>query len=387
MRRTLFGILSLAIVGCGGRQDTIAPGTVAPRALSGATAPYEVHEWGLLRAIPGDTLEAGAISPAGSVEAMTVDKPVLYFHASAPVQLERVHVEAVGGTIREHWPVTPGAAFPTSVDWSTLTLDAARRAGGASCAAVFPSASALPCSALPQGEECESAQLATVVSPSATCLQSGAAHLPFLFYRARTTTFTPPLQVSKLASGELRITNSGALPIPGWVVRLRRDGSRVRAIAARGPAARATIVIGNDFANAATPTADGDHAASDEDRTIDQPAMPVTEGPGRVALRLTLLQLGLDHGEADAFFRAWDATLFGERIVPLVDTPPAPRDRTPRDDQPVDTLTADCRGDCIGTDTILYFLPEQTCDGVARLTFTPAPTRVRRALAIWQLTR
>jgi hypothetical protein len=118
--------------------------------------------------------------------------------------------------------------------------------------------------------------------------------------------------------------------------------------------------------------------------------MPGSEEPGRVALRLTLRELGLDDGEADAFLRAWDDTLFGGSVVPLVDIPPAPRDGTPAaDDRPVDVLTADCRGDCIGAqnDTILYFLPEPTCDSVAKLSFTPAPTRVRRALAIWQLAR
>ena len=406
MRRTLFGLLSIAIVGCGGRQETAAPETPTPHAPSGPTAPYEVHEWGLLRAIPGDALEAGAISPPGSVEALTVDKPVLYFHASAPVQLERVHVEAVGGTIRERWPVTSAATsaatsapFPAAIDWTGLSLDAAQSAGGPRCAGAFPGAAAPPCNALPPGEGCESAQLATLVSPSATCLQSSDTRLPFLFYRSRTTTFTPPLRVATLPSGELRITNTGALPIPGWVLRLRRNGSQVRAIAARGPGARATVVIGSDFANAAipTPAPDGEHAASDEsDRTVDQPAMPGSQEPGRVALRLTLRELGLDDGEADAFLRAWDDTLFGGSVVQLVDIPPAPRDGTrphdgvpASDDRAVDVLTADCRGDCIGAqgDTILYFLPEPTCDGVARLSFTPAPTRVRRALAIWQLAR
>jgi len=407
MRRTLFGLVSLAIVGCGGRQEMAAPETATRSAPSGATAPYEVHEWGLLRAIPGDALEAGAIAPPGFVEALSVDKPVLYFHASAPVQLERVHVEAVGGTIREHWPMTSaatGAPFPAAIDWTGLSLDAAQSAGGARCAGAFPGLAAPPCSALPPGEGCESAQLATAVSPSATCLQSGDTQLTFLFYRSRTATFTPPLRVTALPSGELRVTNTGALPIPGWVLRLRRNGSQVRAIAVRGPGARATVMIGDDFANAAipTPAVDGDHGASDEsDRMVDEPAMPGSQEPGRVALRLTLRELGLDDGEADAFLRAWDDTLFGGSVVQLVDIPPAPRDGTrPRDGAPrdgvpasdgrtVDVLSADCRGDCMGaqSDTILYFLPEQTCDGVARLSFQPAPTRVRRALAIWQLAR
>ncbi len=393
MRRTLFGLLSIAIVGCGGRQESPVPAPeTAGEQPSAPTAPYEVHEWGLLRAIPGDTLEAGAIAPPGFVETLTVDKPVLYFHASAPVRLARVHVEAVGGTIREHWPVTESATFPSSVDWTGLTLDASQHAGGATCRGAFPGVSAPPCNALPGGEACESAQLAEVVSPTATCLQSGDTQLPFLFYRSRTTTFTPPLRVTALPSGELRVTNTGALPIPGWVLRLRRNGSQVRAIAARGPGARATVMIGDDFANAAipTPTVDGEHAASDEsDRMVDQPAMPGSQEPGRVALRLTLRELGLDDGEADAFLRAWDDTLFGGSVVQLVDIPPAPRDGAPSDDQPVDVLSADCRGDCIGAqgDTILYFLPEPTCDGVARLSFQPAPTRVRRALAIWQLAR
>ena len=356
-----------------------------------STAPYEVHEWGLLRAAAGDVLEVGAVAPPGVVEVMVVDKPVLYFHASAPVQVERVRVEAVGGAIREHWPLTTASPFPTAIEWRGMALDLAESAGGAACAGSYPAISARPCTDLARGEECESAGLAPLVSTSATCLQASASRLPFLFYRSRTSTFTPPLRIIALPSGELRVTNSGDAAIPGWLVRMRRSNGQVRTIAVAAPAAHATITVGSDFASATIPTADTPPGDEDVLPMVDRPALPGSQEPGRQAVRLTMDQLGLDGGETDAFLRAWDSALFGDRVVPLAEMPVrvagAGHTRVV-DIPPVDELT-DRRGvnDLQETDSILYFLPQAACDGVARLQFTPPPTRVNRALAIWQLAR
>jgi hypothetical protein len=394
MRRALLGLLPLLVLGCGGRQETPAPapagrgGAPAATPTSGTeAAPYEVHEWGLLRAGAGDVLEAGAISPPGRYAMpIAVDKPVLYFHATAPVQLEQVRVEAIGGAIREHWPLATSAVFPASLVWRGLQLDPADAAGGARCAGVFPSPSARPCADLARGEECESRGLAAVVSPSATCVLSDGARSPFLFYRSRTSTFTPPLRVRALPSGDVEVTNTGAAPIPGWIVRMRRGGGQVRTLAVRGPGARATVTIGSDFASPVVPAADGDES----EQASDQPALPGSQEPGRQGVRLTLRALGLDGGEVLAFLRAWDDTLFGERIVELVDLPP--RDTTASDRRgAIDVLSANDEsmpndGTTL-SDTLLYFLPEASCDGVASLSFVPAPSRVRRALAVWQPVR
>lgn len=382
----------MVIVGCSSRQegsersDSTPRDTAVAQINETATAPYEVHEWGLLRAGARDVLEIGAISPQGFTEPLAVDKPVLYFHATASVRLERVRVDAVGGTVREHWPLTTSTAFPASIEWSDLALDAANAAGSDRCTGAFPSASERPCSELPGGEQCESLELGTVISRSATCLQSGAKRLPFLFYRSRTSTFTPPLSVSALPSGELQLTNNGDAPIPGWIVRMRRNGGQVRTIAVPAPGARATITISSDFANAVVPTSSAPMDDEVTDRVSDSPALPGSQEPGRRALRLTLSDIGLDTGEIEAFLRAWDGALFGDRMVPLVDLPRrnASDRRGSLDGVPVDVLTDD---QTTLADSILYFLPATACDNVSRLSFTPAPTRVVRALAIWQPAR
>lgn len=393
MRYVYLSLISVVVIGCSSRQespegsDPILPDAAAEQTSGAVTAAYEVHEWGLLRAGVGDVLEVGAISPPGTTELLVVDKPVLYFHATAPVHLERVRVEAVGGSVREHWPLTTSEAFPSSIEWSDFTLDATEAAGGDRCAGAFPSASEPPCSDLPGGELCESLELGTVISPSATCLQSGATRLPFLFYRSRTATFAPPLRVRALSSGELQLTNNGDAPIPGWIVRIRRNGGQVRTIAVSAPGAHATITIGSDFENAVTPTS-AVPMVNDEDiePVSDSLALPGNQEPGRRAVRMTLSEIGLDAGEIDAFLRAWDGALFGARMVPLVDLPRrnASDRRGTLDGIPIDVLTDD---QTTMTDSILYFLPETACDGVSRLTFTPAPTRVVRALALWQPAR
>jgi len=380
MQRALPGLVCLLIVGCGGRRAPGGPAP-APPTPAGGTAPYEVHEWGLLRAGAGDVLDVGAVAPPGlDIEPMAVDKPVLYFHARGPLRLEHVRVEAVGGAIREHWPLTAGASFPMSIDWSGFTLDDTQGAGGARCSGAFPSASAPPCSHLMPGEECESARLGMLISTSASCLESGGARLPFLFYRSRTSTFTPPVHVRTLPSGEIQVTNTGDAPIPGWVVRMRRGDGRARTIAVQAPAAHATVTIGSEFASAAVPVA---YTPPSHDEAVDHPMLPGSEEPGRAAVRITLDQIGLDGGEADAFLRAWDGALFGDGGVVLIDLPP----RTAASDRrgAIDVLTDESQR--ATTDSILYFLPPSACDAVTRLSFTPTPTRVLRALAIWQLAR
>jgi hypothetical protein len=316
-----------------------------------------------MRAAPRDTIDAGAVAPPVQVVPLTVDKPVLYFHATAQVAIASVRVEAVGGAIREHWPVTSEKPFPSAVVWRDLMLDPARRVGDAGCgAARFPGAAERPCSELEPGELCESAQLAGLAAPDATCLASPSeakgATFPFLFYRSRSQTFTPPLGITRLPSGEVRITNNGDDPIPGWIVRLRGSDGWVQTRAVRPPAPHASIAISADFAG-----------ASDDERALgratDRPAPPGNAEPGRRALRATLAELGLTAPEIEAFMRAWDGALFAGGI----------------DGIPADVLVADKKQ--LPADSLLYFLPPDACDAVTRLTFDPPPTAVRRALAVW----
>lgn len=350
-----------------GPTAPVRPSSGPPEPTRAAPAPYEVHEWGLLRAGPGDTLDAGAVAPPlRAVMPASVDKPILYFHARAPVALASVRVEAVGGALREHWPLTTDAAFPAAVTWRDLALDPAHVVGGAGCAVPrFPSPEEHPCVDLARGEACESAQLANLAAADANCLASPSeakgATSPFLFYRSRSSTFTPPLRITRLASGEVRVANEGDRPIPGSLVRLRLSNGYVQSRAVRPPAPHASIVISADFSASADDESD--------DRRADRPAPPGGPDAGRQALRATLKEVGLTGPEVEAFMRAWDPALFGGGEV--------------MDGTAVDVLDSKSDKSAPAVESLLYLLPPEACDGVARLTFDPPPTEVRRALAVW----
>ncbi|MCA9609510.1 MAG: hypothetical protein KC619_28120 [Myxococcales bacterium] len=361
-------LLSLACSGPATRNEPPPPEAPPTETETQAVTvgDYEVHEWGLLRGVVGaDALENGAIAPPVAPMPLTVDKPVLYFHASSATRLERVGVEAVGGTIREHWPSTaPG--FPTRIAWEGLSLDPARAVAPGVCASpAFPTAEQAPCNALPAGERCESPELATVRANGATCV----GEAPFLFYRSRTSTFTPPLRLTRRSDEAIEVVNAGEAPIPGFVVRIEHRNGRTRTLAVRPPAPGATLVIGRDY-----DTADLPPMPTADDEVSDMPV----EGPdqleaGRRAVRATMTELGLTETEIDAFLAAWDATLFGDGV----------EDRRGVD---VDVLTADrtqLDGVFAPVHAILYFLPTRTCNQVARLSFDPPPREVHRALAVW----
>ena len=59
-----------------------------PTAPPANAAPYEVHEWGLVRAEPGDVLNAGVVAPPVYVEA-TADKPIRALATGSGVPSER----------------------------------------------------------------------------------------------------------------------------------------------------------------------------------------------------------------------------------------------------------------------------------------------------------
>ncbi|MCB9603667.1 MAG: hypothetical protein H6720_25390 [Sandaracinus sp.] len=346
-------------LGCGGRDPRPTEPSVepTPEVVVGAGT-FSVHEWGLLRGGAGDVLEVGAVPPATLVEPIAVDKPLLYFHATGgPVRLREATVDALDGSIREHWPVVADAT-PTRVTWRDLALDPSRVVVPGRCEPVFPTRTQPPCDRLAPGEACETAELAPLRAEGSTCLDEA----PFLFYRSRTRSFTPPLRATREGDA-MRVTNAGREPIPGRLIRIERFGGRVRTRAVEPPAPGGTIVIDATFPE------DGDSEPMDDvlpaDRrgavdelSADGPVLgPSTLEAGRRALRDTLEGLGLTDSESDAFVRAWDHALFGE--FDSVDGLPAP------------------------VHSILYFLPPGACDQVATLHFDPAPTEVHRALAVW----
>lgn len=287
-----------------------------------------------MRAGPGDVLEVGTMGPPLRIEPMVVEKPVLYFHVNGTVDLSLASVEALHGTIREHWPLsqpTVGPEDPSRVSWAPLTL----RPRDASCAFIGPTDRAAACGVLPVDELCESLSLSSTVTPDAACVETASGPSPLLFYRSTSGGLTAPL-TAHLELGDLHVRNDSDLPIPGMLVRFIQGSSGLRIIVAPPPAPHERILVGH------------------EDGGVE---------PARAALSRTMLELGLTSSEAQAFLSSWSSQLF----------PPTER-------SPSEIVTEESVPD---TTTLLYFLPPALVEEVSRLTFSPAPVATRRALAVW----
>lgn len=368
MKRHLSGILLLTACACGGSAPaatsattTTDPVRTAERTAS-PSADYEVHEWGLVRGGPGDTQRYGVIAPPIDLGMMTVDKPLLYFHAPAALTLASVTVEArSGGTLVETWPLTPLGA---SAAWTSVTIDPD---GGPCAVSPLPTASDPPCTGQPAGD-CETPSLGPLRTADAACVHVGGSTERFLFYRGRATTFTPPLRFERTGAYEVvRVTNEGDAVIPGMLVRLWSNGFSVRTLAVAPPQPHRSIDVHADFDAAAaqdhTTARTDDEATDRRGADGDMPVMPAS-GPGPRALVDAMLQLGLTEPEADAFMRAWQPALFG---------PGQPA---------IDTLAAD--GTPAVRESFVYFLPAAALEDVAHLEFDPPPRGgVHRAIAMW----
>src|SRR5438046_2598804 len=83
------------------------------------------------------------------------------------------------------------------------------------------SATEAPCAQLGPQDQCESASLNVVRTSDAACVTVGAATEQFLFYRAQSSRFTPPLVFERTHVYEqVEVRNEGDAPIPGLLVRL-----------------------------------------------------------------------------------------------------------------------------------------------------------------------
>ena len=317
-----------ALFGCGGGESSRRDSPVAE---------YEVHEWGLVHGAAGDTVESSAIPTTPVYVESIADKPVLYFHADAPIALRRVAVIPRDGVVREHWPLASTVPNPSVVRWTGVRIDA-----DACTPRPLPRANERPCSDSPIGADCEASSLAIVRTASARCVRTSAGDESFLFYRSTSRSFVPPLAVGSEPSGAIRIERRRAEEIPGEVLVLFRD-------------------------------ADGVHVA----RTTMRPDVR-TVGPaeaiggaieGRASIVATMRAIGLDDAEADAFLRAWSDSLFG----PTADV---------EDERAADRISADGTPASARGRSVLYFLPAESADALATLEFDPRPRRVARAIAV-----
>lgn len=330
-------------------EPTAGPaGSHGPRP---AGAAYEVHEWGLVRAEVGDVLSTGAIAPR-SYEPMIMDKPVLYFHAASPMDVRRVRVRTPSGSVVETWPPHSSVGAPSSDDdvvWTDVSL-----APGAECdVSPLPSLSQPPCSTLPTNLECETPALATIRTDDAACVRTHGMTERFLFYRAITRKFSPPLRFQRAPDQtNVTVVNDSESVIPGMLVRIRNDNGVVRSSMVLPPAPHKTLVVGFDSVVDGKSVVDGPVDELGDRRGKLAPAA----GAGPDAVRMSMTELGMTTSEIDAFMSAWSEALFMPGGFDGLRSP---------------------------SDAFLYFLPAATIDGIAKLDFDPPPRAVRRAFAVW----
>lgn len=327
----------------------------APRVAPGSGT-YDLHEWGLIRATAGDVLAVGSVAPPATIVPISVDKPVLYFHASSPLTLERAAVHVTDGCIREHWPITPQTNVCADLSWTRVALDPS-----AACA---PTPLPTDCGVL-EGF-CEVPGLAVVRTDDAACVTVSGGTDRFLFYSATARSFTPPLTFTRQADSTVVVANTGDHPVPGRLVRIESSLYQgVRVLAVAPPPPHGEVTVGTDFA-----------ASTDGD--LDPARFPGSAEPGRAAVRDTFAALGLTSSEAEAFLRAWDAQLFQATPGPDVLADHTTVDRLSADEAMDDATMA-----AATVESFLYFLPSEDVDGIATLDLDPPPANVRRAMAVW----
>lgn len=285
---------------------------------------------------------------------LTIDKPVLYVHASEPTSL---HVEVVPGegmSVAEHYPPVEGA----------LTWDVQVTPGECTTPRVYSGA----CNST--DGYCETHELGLYETHDAACLTHDELSLPLLFYRLRADTPPAlPLTVERTEGSGAVLRNIGLRPGTS-VWRVSWDGASTHATRMTVPAA------GEEF-------------------TI----LRAVEGgvsEARAATRQDLFRLGLTSDETEAFMRAWDSALFGAASTGGADgdgpTDGIPADLPPAQDRPVDidSLTADesvlhdpRSGDAPRvSDALLYWLPDSNIESMAALSFRPEPQKVSRAILV-----
>lgn len=308
-----------------------------------ATAPYSVHEWGLVDVLEDGTTEIAA-GPGAPPPSMAVRKPVLYFHlapGTSPLTID-VRARIVGGSILETFPddLRPS---PDVAAWSA-TIEAGHC--GTVPAVTDPAAREASRSARRVGRPCyttdgicEVWELPRYDAASADCVTVAGTRAGMLFYRGSSRP-TLPIRAERLADGTVRVTATGSLAgAVGDVVRI--------STAMSGPWPIGHVVV----SHAALPT-DGASVS------LPLGTSAVDRGTERAALEAGLGRLGLDADESRAFLDAWMDGLFGGEMG---------RDST---------------APAIPQDAIVLLLPEAAVNGIAELTLSPPPTELRRAFLL-----
>lgn len=276
--------------------------------MSAAAPAFTVHEWGTFTTVhaPDGTLLPGlereeerlpnfvhsheGFAPADKgwsrpVRNVTVkmETPVLYVYADRPFRL-RAEVDFVGGSISQWYPqrVAGETLPPVARGTNAKPIDFAAGFDGAVAWEVDVLAPGSE--RVPHPEGMETPQWSRARVPDANVLRGGkGGEEGFVFYRG-VGNFPLPLQVSFTTDGELRLSNSGAEPLPFvWIYDHRKNvGGR---FAWEGP-----LAVG-------------------EARVIG--LAKVHFGPDRTrGLHAPLVQAGLTSAEADAMLETWRESYF-----------------------------------------------------------------------------
>jgi hypothetical protein len=311
-----------------GAASAAPPQSATTEAESGA--PFVVHEWGLIDVFRDGEMEigAGAGTPDGHAVGDTeyARKPVVYFHLDEGVRALDVRVDVqLAGTLVESWPTLTrheGNRF----GWdASLTACGPGEHSAATDLTVMTSRTECPAS----DGYCEVADLPSYETADAACVDVGDEQGRLLFYRGLLSPGTRlPLSVEGAAS-TLRIRTAETLPQRIYLVRDEQ------------------AFLLHPSANNAT--------------LLEADAEPCD---GAASFTRDLLDAGLTEGEANAFMRAWSASLFEGDVQS--------RERMRL-----------WRGAEIGAEfTLLYFLPRADIERLAPMQVTPTPRRLERVMAV-----
>ena len=356
MHRSWIALSTLAALGCGSATQSTEPSTsaetppastsatseAAPPPTTAASAPYALHEWGVVDVAPSGAVEisAGAGQPQRPI---SVRKPVVYVHLldGTAEQTFGLDVTLPSGTFVEHAPdATLGG---TTLSWPHVTARpthcATPAGGGASATA--RRGPALVCAAM--DGVCEVNELPRYDASTAACLDVNGVTTGLLFYRGTAPSAALPISAQRDPSGNLVVTASRGGAVHGTLLRVTVTGHGVvvARVAAPSAGASTTVPVGTE---------------------------PLSRAQGLDALRTSLGELGLDAAESEAFFAGWADELFGPE-------PGAARELRDRG----------YAGDPSGpraSDALLYFLAPDAVDAIATLHPTPAPRELRRAFLV-----
>jgi hypothetical protein len=352
-------VVAAALPACGERARPPAEGATA----SAAEAPrFELHEWGLIGydALAEDARFAAAVS-GGARRARAAaradrigdgfgsgGKPVLYVHTDARDLQVRVRVQIPGGEIVEH---LPRAAH---VDGTTVTWPPVRASRGACPTTERVGLDDPHCRGLPDGY-CEGVENPEFDTADAACLQTpdGARH-NHLFYRGAVPIAGLPLRFARASGGDgVEVAAQGAVPVSGKLL-------VVRLVPGHGDPHVVELVPPAPGAGPVTLPTDGPARSCDD---------------ARAALRDGLRERGLTGPEAEAFLRAWGASLFGGEDAPGGGGSDGTAAASAGAAHPSRALAP-------SPYAAYYFLPEAALAERLPLDVEPAPARLARAMLV-----